>query len=75
MNTRRDFIKNLGLVTAGVTLAPSLDLFAAKKSWFEISLAEWSLHRTINKGELKNIDFPQFAAEKFGIYGVEYVNQ
>lgn len=75
MNTRRDFIKNLGLVAAGVTFAPSLDLFAAKKSWFDISLAQWSLHRTINKGDLKNIDFPQFTAEKFGIYGVEYVNQ
>ena len=75
MNSRRDFIKNLGLATAGLTLAPSIDLFAAKKSWFEISLAEWSLHRTLFKGDLKNIDFPQFAAEKFGIHGVEYVNQ
>lgn len=75
MNTRRDFIKNLGLAAAGITLAPSLDLFAAKKSWFEISLAQWSLHKTLFKGDLKNIDFPQFTAEKFGIYGVEYVNQ
>lgn len=74
MNSRRDFIKHLGLVTAGVALAPSMDLFAAKKSWFEISLAEWSLHKTLFKGDLKNIDFPQFAAEKCGIYGVEYVN-
>ncbi|MCA5003766.1 sugar phosphate isomerase/epimerase family protein [Sphingobacterium bovistauri] len=75
MNSRRDFIKNLGLVTAGVAFAPSLDLFAAKKSWFDISLAQWSLHKTLFKGDLKNIDFPQFTAEKFGIYGVEYVNQ
>lgn len=75
MNTRRDFIKNLGLLTAGITLAPTLDLFAAKKPWFDISLAEWSLHKTIFKGDLKNIDFPQFASEKLGIYGVEYVNQ
>lgn len=74
MNSRRDFIKHLGLVTAGVALAPSMDLFAAKKSWFEISLAEWSLHKTLFKGDLKNIDFPQFAAEKCGIYGVEYIN-
>lgn len=75
MNSRRDFIRNLGMVTAGVAMAPSLDLFAAKKSWFEISLAQWSLHKTLFKGDLKNIDFPQFTAEKFGIYGVEYVNQ
>ncbi|MGJ1421710.1 TIM barrel protein [Sphingobacterium spiritivorum] len=75
MNSRRDFLKNLGLATAGVALAPNLDLFAAKKPWFEISLAEWSLHKTLFKGDLKNIDFPEFAVKKFGIHAVEYVNQ
>lgn len=75
MNTRRTFLKNLGLATAGLAMAPSLDVFAAKKSWFDISLAEWSLHKTLFKGDLKNIDFPELAAKKFGIYGVEYVNQ
>lgn len=75
MNSRRVFLKNLGLATAGLAVAPSLDLFAAPKSWFEISLAQWSLHKTIFKGDLKNIDFPELAAKKFGIYGVEYVNQ
>lgn len=75
MNSRREFLRNFGLITAGATLAPSLDVFAAKKDWFEISLAEWSLHRTLYKGDLKNIDFPEFTAKTFGIYGVEYVNQ
>ncbi|WP_270090846.1 TIM barrel protein [Sphingobacterium sp. SYP-B4668] len=75
MNSRRDFLKNLGLATAGLALTPSLDVFAAKKPWFEISLAEWSLHRTLFKGDLKNIDFPEFAATKFDIRAVEYVNQ
>ncbi|WP_099367276.1 sugar phosphate isomerase/epimerase family protein [Sphingobacterium sp. 1.A.4] len=75
MNSRREFLRNLGLAAAGITLAPSLDLFAAKKDWFNISLAEWSLHRKINKGDLKNIDFPEYTAKNFGIYGVEYVNQ
>ncbi|NGM61466.1 sugar phosphate isomerase/epimerase [Sphingobacterium sp. SGG-5] len=75
MNTRREFIKTLGLVTGGVVLAPSLEAFAAKKPWFEISLAEWSLHRTLRKGELDNLDFPAFAKKEFGIHAVEYVNQ
>jgi len=75
MNSRREFLRNLGLAAAGITIAPSLDLFAAKKDWFNISLAEWSLHRKINKGDLKNIDFPEYTAKNFGIYGVEYVNQ
>src|SRR5690606_14037356 len=75
MNTRREFIKTLGLVTGGVVLAPSLEAFAAKKPWVEISLAEWSLHRTLGKGELDNLDFPAFAKKEFGIHAVEYVNQ
>lgn len=75
MNSRRTFLKNLGLAAAGVAIAPSLDVFAAKKAWFDISLAEWSLHRTLFAGDLKNIDFPELTAKKFGIYAVEYVNQ
>ncbi|WP_437919609.1 sugar phosphate isomerase/epimerase family protein [Sphingobacterium sp. LRF_L2] len=75
MNSRREFLKNLGIATAGLALAPSLESFAVKKSWFDISLAEWSLHKTLFKGDLQNIDFPELAAKKFGIYGVEYVNQ
>ena len=42
---------------------------------FKISLAEWSLHNMLRKNELKNIDFPAFARERFGIEAVEFVNQ
>ncbi|MGD2122636.1 MAG: sugar phosphate isomerase/epimerase family protein [Gemmatimonadota bacterium] len=41
---------------------------------FRISLAEWSLHRTLNAGELDNLDFPRVTREEFGIEAVEYVN-
>jgi L-ribulose-5-phosphate 3-epimerase len=41
---------------------------------FKISLAEWSLHNTINAGNMTNLDFPAFA-RKHGIEAVEYVNQ
>jgi sugar phosphate isomerase/epimerase len=76
MNSRRDFLKNLALASAGIALAPSLESFAAaKKDWFDISLAEWSLHKSLFKGDLNNLDFPVLAAKKYGIYGVEYVNQ
>lgn len=44
------------------------------KEWFKISLAEWSLHRSINAGKLNNLDFPRVAREEFGIDAVEYVN-
>ncbi len=42
---------------------------------FRISLAEWSLHRTLRKGEITNLDFPRVARRDYGVEGVEYVNQ
>ena len=42
---------------------------------FKISLAEWSLHRTIRKDKtMTNMDFPRVAREEFGIGAIEYVN-
>lgn len=43
--------------------------------FFQISLAEWSLHRALRKGDLDNLDFPAKAKNEFGINAVEYVNQ
>ena len=43
--------------------------------FFRISLAEWSLHKTLFDGKLTNLDFPLKAKNDFGITGVEYVNQ
>ncbi len=42
--------------------------------WFEISLAQWSLHRTLRGGDLDNLDFARFTKETFGIHAIEYVN-
>jgi len=41
---------------------------------FRISLAEWSLHRTLNAGELDHLDFPVVTRQEYGIEAVEYVN-
>ncbi len=38
-----------------------------------MSLAEWSLHRTLHSGKMSNLDFPK-KARSFGIGAVEYVN-
>lgn len=43
--------------------------------WFNISLAQWSLHKTLFAGKLDNLDFAKTAKVDFGISGVEYVNQ
>jgi len=42
---------------------------------YKISLAEWSLHRTLRSGKLDHLDFARTAKEDFGIDAVEYVNQ
>jgi sugar phosphate isomerase/epimerase len=75
MTTRRSFIKQ-SLVGAGaLMLQPSLNSFASPSSGLEISLAEWSLHRTLQAGKLDHLDFPAKAKNDFGISAVEYVNQ
>ncbi|MFY7828562.1 MAG: sugar phosphate isomerase/epimerase family protein [Flectobacillus sp.] len=73
--TRRDFLKKSSIGFAGLALS-SGDMFkSAGKPFYEISLAEWSLHKTIFGGKLSNLDFPQFAKKEFGLEIVEYVNQ
>lgn len=47
----------------------------AKEMFFKISLAEWSLHKALQKGEIDNMDFASLAKNEFGIEAVEYVNQ
>lgn len=74
---RRLFLKQSTAAT-GLSLAPFLaqaDHHKKGKPLFEISLAEWSLHRTIRKNEMTNLDFPKVSKEKFGITALEYVNQ
>lgn len=43
--------------------------------WFDISLAQWSLHRSIRAGNIDNLDFAKTAREAFDISAIEYVNQ
>jgi sugar phosphate isomerase/epimerase len=48
-------------------------LFAQEPA-FKISLAEWSLHRTLSQGKITNMDFPRIAKETYGLDAVEYVS-
>ncbi|WEK36898.1 MAG: sugar phosphate isomerase/epimerase [Candidatus Pseudobacter hemicellulosilyticus] len=54
---------------------PGFDPAAAGKLFFKISLAQWSLHKTLWAKKLDNLDFPLVAKRDFGISTVEYVNQ
>jgi sugar phosphate isomerase/epimerase len=72
---RRDFLKTLGVTALASTSIAELLAAPSKKLFFEISLAEWSLHRTLREGKITNLDFPAIAKNEFGISTVEYVNQ
>jgi len=48
---------------------------AEPQLWFDISLAQWSLHKTFFDGKLDNLDFAKTARETFDLEGIEYVNQ
>ncbi|MBX7124860.1 MAG: sugar phosphate isomerase/epimerase [Cyclobacteriaceae bacterium] len=43
--------------------------------FFDVSLAEWSLHNALQGGSLNHLDFPVVARSEFGLDAVEYVNQ
>ena len=71
---RRDFLTaSASLAVAGLTWP--LAMAADKKPLFEISLAQWSLHRTIFGGKLDNLDFAKAAKQDYGINAIEFVNQ
>ena len=66
---RRNFLKSAG------ALAVPFSGASAQSAKFRISLAEWSIHKAIRAHTLSNLDFPQVARERFGIEGLEFVNQ
>lgn len=90
-SNRRKFLSQAVQTSAGIVLLPSLFSSCtgdhghshgeenapeeAASMFFKISLAEWSLHKTLFGGEMTNMDFPSVAKNEFGIDGLEYVNQ
>jgi len=70
--SRRSFLASTLVAAAAAHTAPAAP---AGAPLFKISLAEWSLHKTLFAGTLDNLDFPKTAKQQFGIEAVEYVNQ
>ncbi|MBM3961511.1 MAG: TIM barrel protein, partial [Planctomycetes bacterium] len=74
---RRRFLATAAAAAAAAGLPGFLRAaapMARRAPLFEISLAQWSLHRTLRGKELDNLDFPK-KARALGISAVEYVNQ
>lgn len=76
---RRDFLKQTVATTGVVAVSGAAAALSKaaddKQPLFRISLAEWSLHRTLFAGKLDNLDFAKTSKREFGIDAIEYVNQ
>lgn len=86
-NDRRKFLQHLGGL-AGLAVLPAAfgacsprannQLNLAPKSssdlFFDISLAQWSLHKAFFAKEIDPLDFPVIARKQYDIGAVEYVN-
>jgi L-ribulose-5-phosphate 3-epimerase len=80
---RREFLQSsvaaLGVAPlAGVPLAAAATMprpqAGAPSPLFRISLAQWSLNRTIRARELDHLHFATVARREFGLEAIEYVN-
>ena len=81
---RRKFIQNslalglgataLGTLSANTLGKNFLENNLSTSPFFKLSLAQWSLHNAIRKGDLNPYDFAAKAKE-LGFEGIEYVNQ
>lgn len=84
---RRDFITKTVLASAALTslelyssnpynktdLSHFNSTTLNNSDFFNISLAQWSLHRALRKKSMDNLDFAE-KSRKFGCEGLEYVN-
>ncbi|SUZ84045.1 uncharacterized protein METZ01_LOCUS36899 [marine metagenome] len=75
---RREFLKKSIIISGGISLSGisilQLNSCERKNMPFQISLAEWSLHRTIRSKKIDHLDFFDITKNKFGLSAVEYVN-
>jgi sugar phosphate isomerase/epimerase len=90
MKTRRDFLKQSGIIALGGLAYSRLgsDMnsfnqhsgthgginFAAADTGFKISLAEFSFAPELMSGKMSNLEFPARAKNDFGINVIEYVS-
>jgi len=71
--SRRAFLESVAAALPAAVFLPPL-MTRRTGPLFSISLAEWSLHKTLYAGELDNLDFPAVTRTEYGLDAVEYVN-
>jgi L-ribulose-5-phosphate 3-epimerase len=76
--SRRDLLKLSAAGVLAAALPAPLRAEDKKDPLFKISLAEWSLNKSLfgrTDWKITNLDFAKVAKEEFGIEAIEYVNQ
>lgn len=64
----------MSLGAAGYGGACTHVIIPERRNLFDISLAQWSLHRALRAGQLDHLDFALAARRDYDIAAVEYVN-
>jgi sugar phosphate isomerase/epimerase len=77
--TRRELLHASAALVCAPLLVPATRLdavvgMAQPSPPFRISLAQWSLHRTIRSGKLDHLDFAKVTRQEYGLDAIEYVN-
>jgi sugar phosphate isomerase/epimerase len=73
--TRRDFLRVSAGAVAGLGVSShAMTSGAAADPLYRISLAEWSINRSLFGGQMQHLDFAKIA-KSVGIDAIEYVNQ
>lgn len=76
--TRRELLLASAAALLVPALARSVKVAAAGQKMpsppFRISLAQWSLHRTLRAGTLDHLDFAKVTRQEYGLEAIEYVN-
>jgi L-ribulose-5-phosphate 3-epimerase len=76
--SRRDVLKLSAAGALAAALPAVMRAEDKKEPLFKISLAEWSLNKSLfgrTDWKITNLDFAKVAKEEFGIEAIEYVNQ
>jgi len=73
--SRRQFLQTSAASLGALALTRHGIAADEKAPLFKISLAQWSLHKTLFSKQLDNLDFAKAAKQDYGIDAVEYVNQ
>lgn len=73
MPDRRSFLQQSAVLMGALALPRTMTAVGVRPR-FEISLAEWSLHRALQQGRMQHLDFPRLARQEYDISAIELVN-